>query len=77
MQEKILDILNEIKDDVDFSASTSFIQDGLLTSIDIIMLVSELSESFDITISAREVIPDNFKSVDSICEMVNRLREDN
>ena len=41
MQEKILNILNEIKDDVDFSASESFFQDGLLTSIDIIMLISE------------------------------------
>ena len=73
MQEKILNILNEIKDDVDFSASESFFQDGLLTSIDIIMLISELNDAFEITIPAVEIIPNNFFIFFAISALVSKL----
>ena len=73
MQEKILNILNEIKDDVDFSASESFFQDGSLTSIDIIMLISELNDAFEITIPAVEIIPNNFCNIAAISALVSKL----
>lgn len=76
MEEKILEILSEIKDDVDFSASTSFVQDGLLTSVDIIMLISELDDAFDITISAAEIIPNNFCNIAAISALVSKLMEE-
>lgn len=41
------------------------------------MLVGELTDAFDIKLTAADVVPDNFKSVDSICEMVRRLQDDN
>jgi len=76
MEEKILDILNEIKENVDFCSSTSFITDGLLTSVDIIMLVSELDDVFEITIPAAEVTPNNFCSLEAICCLVTRLMDE-
>ena len=76
MQEKILNILNEIKDDVDFSASESFFQDGLLTSIDIIMLISELNDAFEITIPAVEITPNNFCNITAISALVFKLMEE-
>lgn len=73
MEERILAILAEIKEGVDFKTSDSLVKDGLLKSIDIIFLVAELNESFDVTIPASEVIPNNFNSVSAICGLIERL----
>ena len=76
MKEKVLEILQEVKDDVDFVTATSLLRDGLLTSLDIIFLVSELSDAFDITVPVAEVVPKNFDSVDAICAMVQRIQSE-
>ena len=74
MKEKVLAILQEIKEDVDFSTSASLLGEGLLTSIDIIYLVTELDEAFDIIIPVSEVVPKNFDSVFAICDMIKRIQ---
>lgn len=76
MKEKVLAILQEVKDDVDFAVSTSLLKDGLLTSLDIISLVSELNDAFDITVPVAEVVPKNFDSVDAICAMVQQILDE-
>ena len=76
MKEKVLAILQEVKDDVDFAVSTSLLKDGLLTSLDIISLVSELNDAFDFTVPVAEVVPKNFDSVDAICAMVQQILDE-
>lgn len=76
MREKVLAILQEVKNDVDFAAAASLLKDGLLTSLDIISLVSELNDAFDITVPVAEVVPKNFDSVDAICAMVQRILDE-
>lgn len=76
MENRIIEILAEIKDDADFSAGTSFVDEGLLTSLDVIMLVGRLCDEFDISIPAREIIPANFNSVAGIAAMVQRIIDD-
>lgn len=76
MKEKVLTILTDIHEDVDFEGSTSLITDGLLTSLDIIFLVSELDDAFDIEIPVSEVMPENFNSVNAICSMVSRIMDE-
>lgn len=76
MKEQILELLNGLKDDVDFTSSNALIDDGLLTSLDIIMLVGGLSETFDITIPAGCIIPENFNSAEAIGRLVERLMEE-
>lgn len=70
MREKIMEILQEVKDDVDFTEDMDFIDAGLLDSFDIVSLVDELEAAFDIEIPGVEIIPDNFVNVDAICELV-------
>lgn len=74
MRETILEILTDIRPDVDFEANKQLIDNGILESFDIVTLVSELSEEFDITISPKELVAANFNSVDTLCEMVTRLQ---
>ena len=75
MRESILQILNTVKPNVDFSAETQIIDKGLLESFDIIRLVSLLSEEFDVEFTAAELIPENFNSVDAIEAIVRELED--
>ena len=76
MRDTIIDILSEIAEDVNFDSCTTLIDDGLLSSLDIIQLIGALNDEFDISIPATEIIPDNFNSVDAICAMVKRLEDE-
>lgn len=76
MRDTIIDILSEIAEDVNFDSCTTLIDDGLLSSLDVIQLIGALNDEFDISIPATEIIPDNFNSVDAICAMVKRLEDE-
>ena len=76
MRDTIIDILSEIAEDVDFDACTTLIDDGLLSSLDVIQLIGALNDEFDVSIPATEIIPDNFNSVDAICAMVKQLEDE-
>lgn len=76
MKEKIIGILNDIKEDVDYETCTALIKEGILASLDIIQLVGSLNDEFDISIPASEIIPRNFDSVDAMVAMVSRLLDE-
>ena len=70
MKKKILDFLTEIRPEFDFAASSSFIEEGMLDSFDIVSLVASLDEEFGISIDGTEIIPENFSNVDSIFQLL-------
>ena len=74
--EKLIGVLQEIKPDIDFESCTTLIDDELLDSFDIITIVSELSEAYDISIPASEIIPENFNSAQALYAMVQKLEEE-
>ena len=76
MRDTILDLLSEIAEGIDFDTCTTLIDDGLLSSLDIIQLIGALDDEFDISIPATEIIPDNFNSVDAMAAMVKRLADE-
>ena len=73
--EKLLDILMEIDDSIDWKAHKALVNDRLLDSFAVISLIAELEEQFDIEIEAAEIIPENLNSVDAIWKMIQRLKE--
>lgn len=74
--EEILDILNGLGLDDDFEHCTTLIDDGILESLDIVTIIAELSDAFDITIPARDIVPENFNSAEAMLNMVNRLLDE-
>ena len=76
MRDTILEILADIIDEDDLDTCTTLIDDGLLSSLDIIQLIGALNDEFDISIPATEIIPQNFNSVDAMAAMVARLSEE-
>ena len=73
--EKLMNILMEIDDSIDYENEKALIDDRLLDSFGVITLVSELEDAFDIDIEASEMTPENFNSAEAIWKMIERLRE--
>lgn len=76
MRDQILAILSDLVDGVDFETCTTLIDDGELSSLDVIQLIGALNDEFDISVPATEIIPDNFNSVAAMEAMVARLMEE-
>lgn len=75
--EKLMNILNDIDDSIDFTSEERLIDDQLLDSFGVITLVAELEEAFDITIEASEMVPENFNSAAAMWKMITRLQQEN
>ncbi len=74
--EKLLEILEEIKPGFDFTDRTDLVECGDLDSFDVISLVSELNDAYDIDIPVEDIIPENFNSVDAMMALINKHLED-
>ena len=76
MKEQIIEILEDIQPEADYETCQTLIDDHILTSLDVLSLVAELEDEFDVTIPTVEINPSNFNSVDAIAAMVERLQEE-
>lgn len=72
MKEKVLEILTNIRPEFDFTDDVNFIEEGMLDSFDIVTLVSDLDSTFGISIDGVDIVPDNFSSVDSIINLLEK-----
>lgn len=70
--EKIYAILQDLRPEFDFHESQNFIDDGYLDSFDMVSLISELEENYNILIDALDIVPENFQSVESIANIVKK-----
>lgn len=71
MEEKILEICKGVDDSIDYT-STALIDDGLLDSVTLIGIISELSDAFDVYIPYEEIAPENFNSIKTMAELVEK-----
>jgi len=71
--EQLLEILEELKPGFEFEGKTDLATSGELDSFDIISLVSELNDAFDIDIPVEEIEPENFDSLESIMKLIESL----
>lgn len=71
MKEKIIQILNELRPEFDFSEEgLDFIEEGMLDSFDLVNLVSELDATYGISIDGVDILPENFSTVDAIAALL-------
>lgn len=74
IKEKVLEILCNMKEDVDFEQEAALIDGKILDSLELMELISELEDTFDIEIGMDEIIPENFNSAAAICALVEKLQ---
>lgn len=72
MKYRIIEVLNVVRPEFDFSESTNFINDGLLDSFDLIALVTGLDDNFSISIDGTDIVPENFMDLTTIETMLNK-----
>ena len=76
MKEKIIEILAELRPEFDFTEEgVDFIEEGMLDSFDIVSLVDEIEDKFGVAIGGSDVLPENFASIDNICETIERNKK--
>ena len=75
MREEVLEILTEIRGDIDFEKETRLIDDNILASLDIVAIVGEFNDTFDVEISVEDLVPENFNSVDAMVALIESAQE--
>ncbi len=74
--DQILEILSGLHPEVDFETCETLIDDRIIDSFDIVSIISDISDEFDITIPVEEIIPKNFNSAKALYALVERLIEE-
>jgi acyl carrier protein len=74
--ETLLKILQELHPEVDFDTHESLIDDKILDSFDIITLISEINEEYDVKIPVDEIVPANFNSAKALYALIERLQDE-
>ena len=59
---ELLTILRELHPDIDFETATGLVEDSVLTSLDIVTIVTE-------------ILPENFDSAAALWQLIQRLDE--
>ena len=74
--DELLEILKELHSDVDFEKEDKLVDDKILDSFDLVTLVTELGDTFDVEITAKDFVPENFNSAQAMWAMVQRLMDE-
>lgn len=72
----LLEILSDLHPEVDFETEDGLIDRGILDSFDIVSIIAEISDTFDVTISAEMITPENFNSAEALYSLIQRLEEE-
>lgn len=72
--EELLRIMSEVRPDIDFETETRLIDDELLDSLDIVAIVTDVNDEFDIEINVNDLLPENFNSAKALYELIRRLQ---
>ena len=72
--EDLFHVLIQFNDNIDYKNETALLTDGIIDSVSLVELVTELEKSFFIDIPLEEIIPENFNSIVNIWGMIERLQ---
>ena len=73
---ELMSILQDLCPNVDFEHHEHLIDDAVLDSLAIVSLITEIDEAFDVTITAKDIVPENFNSAHAMWAMIQRLEEE-
>lgn len=73
--DSVIAMLSDINDEVDFKTENKLVDDRILDSFDILAVISAIDDEFDVSVPAKDIIPENFNSAQDIYEMILRLAD--
>lgn len=75
--DKVIELLEEIVPDADVQENSALVDEGILTSFELVQLVTRIGEEFEVSILPEQIIPENFNSAEAICRLIQERKEDN
>ena len=72
----MIELLEDVKGNVDYENCTKLVDDRVLDSFDILSIISSINDEFDVSIPAKDILPKNFNSAQDILSLVKRLQEE-
>ena len=73
--DELIQLLQELHDDVDYDTHQSLIDDKVFNSFDIVMLLTMISDRFEVQINPEDIKPENFNSAKTIWRLIEELRD--
>lgn len=74
--DKLLEILREINDSLDYMNEDGLIDNELIDSVELMQLIAEIEDAYDISIDMEDIIPENFNSVEAMYKLIDRLQNE-
>lgn len=71
---KLIEVLKGVNDQIDYEKEQNLIEDGLFSSFEIVDAISEIEEAYGIEVPTKEIKNENFKSLQSIYDMIERIK---
>ena len=72
----LMEILENLHPEIDFNTCETLIDDGLIDSFDIVTIIPEINEEYDVVIPAEEIVPENFNSAKALYSLIQRLEDE-
>lgn len=74
--EELLEILKNVRPNVDFEHCEDLINSGTLDSMDMVMIMTQIMQKFDLSIPPEEMVPENFNSAKAMYQLIQKLEEE-
>ena len=71
-----MEILKNLHPDVDFETCTTLVDDRIIDSFDIVTIISEINDEYDVVIPAEYIVPENFNSAQALYKLIQRLEDE-
>ena len=72
--EQLIALLSEICPGIEFEKETALVDDGILESLDIVTIVPEIMDAFNVELTVDDLIPENFNSVQAMLDMIEKRK---
>jgi acyl carrier protein len=69
---ELMEVLKTIRPEADFANSKDFVEDGLLDSFDVVTLVATLDKKYGISIQGEDIVPENFKNLQTMGALLEK-----
>lgn len=74
--EELLEILKDLHPDVDFENTDNLVDGKIIDSFDIVTIISEIGDKFDVVVSAEYITPENFNSAKALWAMIQKIEDE-
>ncbi len=72
MQE-LIKLLENLHEGIDYETCETLVDDGILDSLDIVTLITDINDTFDVAIPPEEILPENFNSAKALWALIEKI----